>query len=381
MRILFVDDEPLVLSGIENAMLFADDDWTAHFASSGEEAIALLGVNEYDALVTDMKMPGLTGADVLEHAMANHPGVVRIVLSGEVDTALAARGIPLSHEFVSKPCDPDDLFRVLARVHRTAGTFGCRMVRDVLGSLDRLPSQPGLHLRIQEAIDGNEGADALARLIETDLAIAASVIKTANSAFYGFRIPAEDVRDAVVRLGAETVSGIVLNAEIASWAPAEMRATVASLNSRSTLVAHVVRKLIGGEVGQASLAGLLHDVGTLVLITQFPDEYGALQQAVDGDPRRAEDLEREMFDTSHAEIGAYMLEMWNADPVVVEVARFHHDPIDASLGDEARRIIEAITAVDVANEPDPDHPSWLDPGLVARAAALVGEARDRTRAS
>ncbi len=380
MRILFVDDEPRILNGIENALLFADDDWDADFATSGEEAVELLASNEYDVLVTDMKMPGMTGADLLEHAKAAHPRIVRIVLSGEVDNELAARGIPLSHEFVSKPCDPDDLFRILARVHQAARTLENSIVRDVLGSLDRLPAQPVLHRQIQEAIDRDERSDAIARLIETDLAIATVVVKTANSAFYGFRNPCEDVRDAVVRLGTQTVSGIVLNAQIAGWASPSTQATVAALNSRSALIADIVRKLIGGEVGQASLAGLLHNVGTLMLITQFPAEYEALYMILDAPIDHIEsneDAERRVFGASHAEVGAQMLEMWNADPVVVEVARSHHDPANESLSAPARRVIAAISAVEAAENPQADHPFTLDPDLLARATTLVEATRER----
>ena len=177
MRILFVDDEPRILSGIENALIFAEDEWEADFAGSGEEAVKLLDDNGYDVLVTDMKMPGLTGADVLEHAKATRPGIVRLILSGEVDPVLAERAMPLTHEFVPKPCDPDELFGIITRVYGTSKSLEDGTVRDVLGALDRMPSQPDLHMRIQDAIERGEGADAIGPIIEADLAIASSVIK------------------------------------------------------------------------------------------------------------------------------------------------------------------------------------------------------------
>lgn len=373
MRVLFVDDEPRILTGIENALIFADDHWDASFASSGEEALAMIEANRYDVLVTDMKMPGLTGADVLERAIATHPEIVRLVLSGEVDPELAERAMPLTHEFVSKPCDPDDLFAIIERVYVASRSLEDSTVRDVLGSLDRLPSQPNLHLKIQDALGNGAGADVVSRLIETDLAIASSIIKTANSAFYGFRTPAENVRDAVVRLGTQTVSGIVLNAEVGRWASPEMQSLVAHLNAHSARVADLLRKLVGNQVAQAALVGLLHDVGLLVLITQFSDEFASLRESGwnEHDPDQA--AERAAFGATHAEIGAYMLDMWHADPIVVEATRHHHDGRSAQLGDKSQLLVDAIAATTVAEHPELEPPSGLDPELIKRASSLMVE--------
>ncbi len=86
--------------------ILAPHDWKADFAYSGEGAIAHLEPATYDVLVTDLWMPRLTGADVLEFAATTRPDMVRIVLSGEVGRRLAERALPMCHEFHSKPCPP-----------------------------------------------------------------------------------------------------------------------------------------------------------------------------------------------------------------------------------------------------------------------------------
>ena len=373
MRLLFVDDEPRVLTGVENALLFAQADWEADFAPSGEQAIELMARHEYDVLVTDMKMPGVDGADVLSHAMENHPGIVRLALSGEVDPELAARGIPLCHEFVSKPCEPDELFRIIERVYGTAHTFETDEMPRILAAIDRLPSSPNLHLEVRAAIDREEGVDVIARLIETDLAIASSMVRTANSAFYGFRTPTDSVRDAVVRLGTQTVSGVVLNAELASWVSTRNQPVVAALNARSAWMGGIVRKLVGKQHRQAPLAGLLRDVGVLALLTQYPNGHQLLDAITAGDGSPDEATERAAFGVTHAEIGAFMLEMWNTDPVVTEVVRYHHTCGSDARSEESRDIIAAIAAADAATTSPMDHPAWLDPALVARAKAIIAE--------
>ncbi len=379
MRILFVDDEPQILTGIENALGELDpaaDPWQADFATDGAEALALMATTDYDVLVTDMKMPGIDGADVLERAKLDHPRVIRLVLSDEIDPSVADRALPLAHDLVAKPCDPGHLFDVITRVHDASRCLMEGPLGRAVGSLERLPAQPALHIKVQQALQNGEGADAVALLIEGDLAIASTIVKTANSAFYGFRAPAETVRDAVVRLGIQTVAGLVLNAEILQWAAPELRSRVARINSRSALVAEIVRRLIGRGIGQASLAALLHDIGLLVLVTQLPDEYRALQKTCGRGGKPSEEMEREWFGTTHAELGACLLELWRVDRLVVDATRAHHHKDLGSLDRDVRLVVEAIAAAELAQEPDGDCPDDLDPDLAKRARLLVSDIRN-----
>ena len=158
-----------------------------------------------------------------------------------------------------------------------------------------------------------------------------------------------------------------------AWVGADLRSGVETLNAHSADVADLVRELVGQEYDQASLAGLLHDIGVLVLLSQFPDEYRALVEGNDGLGRATEEQEREMFGASHAEIGAYMLQLWNTDQVVVEATRHHHDPAEATS--DARRIVEAIIASDaVLDTHDPD--GDVDEDLLERARRIADNRQD-----
>ncbi len=338
MRVLFVDDEQRILSGIRNALIFAPGEWDADYALSAEESFEKMAGEPYDVIVTDMKMPGLTGADVLEHVKAVQPESIRIVLSGEIDPRLAERALPLAHKLIAKPCDPDRLVETIHTVYERRSAFPAGPLRDVLGGLDDLPTQPALFTEIQAAVREGEGAAVVARLIESDLTAAASVVKLANSAFFGFDTPTRTIREAVVRLGSATVAGIVLNTEIAQLAPPEVAEMVEAVSEHGVQAAAELHRELGREIEQAALAGLVHDIGALVLITQFPDVYRSIDAPVD----ETEEIERQAFGVSHTEVGAHVLEMWNIDPVIVETVRHHHDPSEAT-GD-ARRIIDVLSA-------------------------------------
>ncbi len=372
MRVLFVDDEPLILSGIENALLFADYGWETVFANSGEEAVTCLKEAPFGVLVTDMKMPGMSGADVLSHARDNYPAMVRIVLSGECDPELAQRAMPLAHEFVSKPCDPDDLFEIINRAHETSKSLDSPRIAELVGSLDTLPIQPRVFSEIQDCVSSDEGLPAITKVVESDVAIATAVIRMANSAFYGFGHETTTVRDAVSRLGSDTVSGIAMNAELAACTSPSLLQDLENLNGLSAHVASIVRKMIGVEAAKASLASLVRSIGVVVFITCVGEEYQPIQEHFRATGLPDDEGELRLFGATHSEVGAYVLRMWKVDPIVVEAVHYHREPSLASP--EAQRIIHVMAAADAAISPDRPTPTWLDATLVDQARTIVEEA-------
>lgn len=370
MRILFVDDEPRVLSGIENSLLLTDYDWEADFVDSGHVAIERLADNAYDVVVTDMKMPGANGADVLEHLIATHPDTIRIILSGEVDRDLAERAMPLAHEFVSKPCDPGCLFQVIDRIHRASLGSGNEAIRGLLATLDRLPAQPRLLLAINQAMDDDAGPDVIAGLIADDLAVASKVIKTANSAFYGFEAPASTIEGAVMRLGMQTIAGIVLNLELSNHTVPGMEASVTKLNLHAARVGNVMRRLLGQSRPEAGLVGLVHDIGRLALIVSAPDDYRRIESEMSTGVDIG-DLERSVFGATHAEIGAFMLELWRFAPTVVGAVRHHHGPLPDDLDPDAAALIGALDAVQAALRPNREPHARVDRVLLRHVTDLL----------
>lgn len=375
MKLLFVDDEARILSGIENALLFEDGDWDAEFSNSGSDAIERMNKADYDVLITDMQMPGLTGADVLEHATTQTPDMIRMVLSGEVNEELAQRAMPLAHEFVSKPCEPEKLFQIITRVFGSSRSLTAESGSNVLGILDRLPSRPDLFDEVQAAVDNGASIDAIAHVIESDLSMTASIIRTANSSFYGFPVPVERVHDAVARLGTKMLSGLMTRAELTAWATPEVSRVVTRINDHATIMSHLVGLLVDEDVSEATQAGRFCNVGMLALVTLFPDRTEAIEELM-SDAGLAGDEEKALFGSTHSEVGAAMLEMWNSAPTVVEAVRFHHRSFEAT--EPVRPIIEAITALNLAarmfDGNDVAIPAGFDETLLCRAVTLWKQA-------
>ena len=114
-RILFVDDEPLVLQGLRRTLRAQRHVWDMEFADNAGQALDRMAQVRFDVIVSDMCMPGMNGAQLLAEVMRRHPRTVRIILSGYADKELMLQCIGSTHHYLSKPCDPDALKAVVER--------------------------------------------------------------------------------------------------------------------------------------------------------------------------------------------------------------------------------------------------------------------------
>jgi YesN/AraC family two-component response regulator len=114
-RILFVDDEAAILASLGNLLRKDRHRWDLVFAKGGPEAARLIRESAFDVIVTDMRMPELDGAELLELVRTQSPDTVRIMLSGHVEPDAVMRALPLADEFISKPCDIKTLRGILER--------------------------------------------------------------------------------------------------------------------------------------------------------------------------------------------------------------------------------------------------------------------------
>jgi len=108
-RILFVDDEPMVLEALETVLYAQRREWQMVFVTSAAAALAELGSKPFDVVVTDMRMPGRDGADLLAEVARKWPASGRILLTGYADEAAVARAAATAHFRLDKPCPPDSL--------------------------------------------------------------------------------------------------------------------------------------------------------------------------------------------------------------------------------------------------------------------------------
>jgi len=111
-RVLFVDDEPQVLRGIRDVV--RKEPYDTLLASSAQDALDILSQNQVDVVVSDERMPVMTGSELLERVHRQYPHIVRIMLTGQASLSVSVQAINDGlYRFLSKPIAPDELRRVI----------------------------------------------------------------------------------------------------------------------------------------------------------------------------------------------------------------------------------------------------------------------------
>ena len=108
-RVLFVDDDDLVLQGLRRMLRPLREEWDMEFVASGSQALECMARQPFDVVVSEMVMPGMSGAQLLTEVMARHPETVRLILSGHAEKDLIMKCVAATHQYLAKPCESDAL--------------------------------------------------------------------------------------------------------------------------------------------------------------------------------------------------------------------------------------------------------------------------------
>ena len=351
-RILFVDDEANILQGLRRMLWPLRQDWDMRFASSGQEALDLIDEAPCEVIVSDMRMPGMDGVSLLHQVRAKHPEVIRIVLSGQADRQSTLAAVGPAHQYLSKPCDAKTLRDTIDRAVKVRERISSPAIVSLVSKVSTLSSVPSVYLDLKNELESENGSAAkAAEIIAGDAAMTAKILQVVNSAFFGVRREIVNPIDAVRLLGFDVIRALVLSAGVFGR-PADTR--VASLTEQlwrhsftTSAYARVIARAEDADakaVDLAVTAGLLHDVGKLVLATCFGDDYLRLCRDQQQKAQPLWQVEQAAYGATHAEVGGHLLSLWSLPDSITEVVFSHHQPSEFVNDDVA-----ALTAVHVAN--------------------------------
>ncbi|MBN2528456.1 MAG: HDOD domain-containing protein [Deltaproteobacteria bacterium] len=355
-RILFVDDEPNVLQGLKRMLRSMRKEWDMSYAGGGEEALRLMEEAEapYDVIVSDMRMPGMDGAQLLTEVTRRFPNTVRIVLSGQSEKEAVFKAIGKTHQYLSKPCNPEILKQTVARACNLRDLLSDEALKSLSSRMEQMPSMPKIYLElIEELKEESPSMQLISRLIAKDVAMTAKILQLVNSAFFGIRRRITTVDMAVNYLGLENVSSLVLAANVFSQFNTDIPIRGFSLEalwSHSGKVGRNAQTIVKledktkEEVDDAMTAGLLHDCGKIIFAANLPEKYSEVLRLLESEKISLIEAEEKIIGTNHSVIGAYLLGVWGLPDAIVEAVAFHHNPeFCPSVG------CSALTAVHVAN--------------------------------
>lgn len=331
-NIVFVDDERELLDGLRARLYKHRHEWNMQFLSSGDEAIAAFEQQPVDLIVSDVRMPGMDGGQLLTVVKDRWPNTVRIIVSGYSDPVQAVRLTSLAHQYVAKPCDGAQLENIIERCFNLQALLSEAPLRQVVGRIGRLPAMPKTYGRLQSALaQPSVTATEIGDIVNADAAVASKVLQITNSAFFRLRKPMVRIKDAVTYLGFATIRNLVLSAEIYSqWKTPLGLSDVDPdrLQNHAQCTAAACKSLAGTRTNKddAWLAGLLHDIGYWILIQECPEELARALELSRSERLPLYDCEQRIVGATHAQIGAYLLGLWGLPYAIVEAVALHHTP-------------------------------------------------------
>ena len=363
-NLLFVDDEPRVLQGLERQLRWARREWNMSFFDGGAKALEFMAGNPVDVVVTDMMMPGMDGALFLSEVVKRHSNTVRIVLSGHAGRESVMRLVGPAHQYLSKPCDPEELRNAIARAFTLRDLLTNEKLKQLATRTRALPSLPALQMQLDREMGKDEPSiERVAEIISKDMAMTTKIMQLVNSAFFGLPQQISDTTEAVMYLGLATVRGLALSLQVfLQYDQKKVKGfSIDELSNHSWKTAVLARRIAQAEGcdtkfdDQCFLAGMLHDLGQLILGTGLPEDYARVLAAARENKQPLWQAERAEFGSTHADVGAYLLGLWGLPNPVVEAVAMHHDPSASPV-----RSFTPLVAVHVANAFAHEHAGSLD---------------------
>ena len=352
-RILFVDDQPKLLRGIRRSLFEMTSEWDMEFADSGQKALEVLEKAPFDAIVSDMRMPGMDGADLLKEIAKRFPSSIRIILSGYSDEKMIMKSIGQTHQFLAKPLNGKELQETLARAFALRDILTDTKLKTLISDLRSLPSLPTLYQELMLELQSPDVTmQKLGEIISRDIGMTAKMMQLVNSAFFGLPIHVFDPMHAAKLLGPVILRALVLSVQVFSKFDRVVSCglSIEKFTNHSLAVASVAKNIAISEnqskkiADNALIAGLLHDVGKLILAQNLPETYNKNTACAKDKNITISEAEQSTIGVTHAEVGAYLLGLWGLPDDIVEAVAFHHRPL--SWVDKS---FSALTAVHVAD--------------------------------
>jgi len=336
-NILLVDDEKPVLKALQRSLMSSG--LKIFMAENGEAALAILAHNDIDIIISDMRMPNVNGHQLLRKVKEFYPSTIRLILSGYADENEITRAMldGSSKMYLLKPWDSQLLSKIIQQLLEVRELLHQQNLLEFINKMDGLCGQPRIYNKLIELLSQDVGTKEIATVIEEDPAITVKILQIANSSFYG--IKTGSIKQAIVYLGLTAVKSIVLATNLCEtmekqnmrYFNKELLWRHASITNQ--LVGQLYYHLIGQHIpSTASTVGLLHKIGWMAMLCQFPDRYMQISAVLQEQSNMPfEELEQKLIGVSHQAVGGYLLDWWDLPHQVIESAMFHHDPFNDNV--------------------------------------------------
>lgn len=321
LTVLFVGDEQNLLSAARQVIQRAGPGWDAQLCQTGAQALTLVAERKIDIVVAAATADGSGGAELLTQVRAHRPSTGRILLADEAAQESVLRSYRVAHRLLRQPCDVDELSGTVEALQACNEMVDRSLIQELVGRVEQLPALGRVYNELVGAIDRDTASnESLGAIVSQDVALTAELLRLINSAYFGLSRTVDSVGQAIGFLGIDVVRAIVAGHSLFGGS-ADGAVDLDGVAKRSQAVAALAHKIVrldGGsasDAAQAYLAGMLHQVGVLVL-NDLPDFSGDdLRAVLAADDITAERLE---FGVDRFGVGGYLLGLWGFPTVIVD---------------------------------------------------------------
>lgn len=379
---LFVDDERPILKTLQRT--FHGTGYRILTAASGEEALGIIGQEKIDIIVSDLRMPHMSGHELLRRIREHYPSTIRIILSGHVEEAETMKAMldGSCKTYLMKPWDSQLLLATLQRLLSVRDKLSEKTLIDIVSDMEQLCAIPQVYTKLQKVVNQDADMSQIAAIIEEDPVLTAKILHFVNSVYYGIRTGS--IQQAIAFLGLETVKNISFSIHLCDL----VSETQTDLFSKeffwrhaciaNKIMAQLHKKLIGKSIPQtASSAGVLLDVGLMALVSHFPEKYRQISEILKLNPERLlEDVEKELIGTTHHDVGGYLIEWWGLPQPLLECVVFYHDPFNECVTDNRLVSIAHLANYFTRQLLNPDNSSKVDERALSNFSITLDDCKE-----
>jgi HD-like signal output (HDOD) protein len=332
--IYIVDDQVAVLETAVLILRGNDDLWDVAGFSDPLEALAAVRAKAPDLILSDQLMPGMQGSQLLEEVRKIAPGAIRVIMSGYVSLSKLTL-ITSAHQYIAKPFEIARLRELVQRSFSAQDRIVNKGLQSMATSLRSIPSLPQVHQSLLTEINDNRTAGSvIARMVAEDPGLTIKVLQLANSPLFGQGYLINNPTDAVMCLGTEMIAAIVLSQslfrhyETLGHAELDLPRVWSHCWETAYLAQHLCRqkRLPRRTAEEGFLAGLLHEAGRFILADNFPGQFAAACQGARQLRSPLAPRVLETFQTTAAQLTAYLMELWGMPAEVVTALSFQDYP-------------------------------------------------------
>jgi HD-like signal output (HDOD) protein len=332
-RALIVGQDAAWCEQVQRGIAPLKPNWKMNCATECAEALEAIASECFHIFILNARTPHATSLlKALEMELAES---VCLVCCDTSDRTSSAPWRGSGATLVPEDADAATLVTHVKRTQRIREWMIDPSIKKLISQIRRLPAQPKLHLEVTEELQSPSASlDVVGKIISQDPIMTAKILQVVNSAFFGLGREISDTTEAVMVLGAERIKSLILlagafsqyaGAKCPGFSPEPVWAHSVQVGTFARTITWTVTK--DAKLAEAAFtAGLMHDIGKLVIAGNLPDMYDTVQRLKAGKRITQRDAEMDILGTSHAELGGCLLATWGLPLAILEAIAWHHQP-------------------------------------------------------